>query len=393
MLLPRNKSKLLKYFPNTKIEEHNKVHKILSNNRLHNSIKLRYYQAAPYTTLLKVLDTYKDIMFKANTGFGKSIIISKLMVDIGYKTLILVDRGLLKSQLTDTIQSTTKLIVGDVSNTDDSVEYDVYITTFQYAMRNLEKVKALDVSMLIVDEAHTVPATRFSKVLHSINRLYTVLFTATPSRSDGLDEMLSDNYSYIVTGSNPDVKVPKIYVYRYNSTIYNLSQGVYITELENNILKDKILLKDIINTCIKCKKVGRKFILATHTQKLQEYFKEVLSKIKIECTIINSKNKVTSTLHDDLLNHKVDGVIGFGSIFKGFDEDTLDTLVHVSGAGNKENIEQLVGRILRVNPSKREPIVFDFFLRGNLEVQQDTRLRFYHKSNYQVKYIERKLDE
>jgi superfamily II DNA or RNA helicase len=382
ILLPRNLPKLKSLLGNVEVDDLN-VSVPISRNIVE-SIVLRDYQVIPFNNLVNNVYEHKDIMFKAGTGFGKSIIISKLIATVKQKTLILVDRGILKNQLISTIKSTiTNINVGDLK---DGKGYDVTVATLQYCTRNISKIESIDVGLVGVDEAHTIPAEKFQAVLNSVKRKYTVLFTATPTRSDGLTELLTDNYSYMVEGSNPDVIVQDVYVYTYNKHWY-LSHGSYLQLLENYIMKDEELLKDIVNVVNKCVKINRKFILSTHTITLQEFFKELLSKNNVKCVVINSNTPITSTLYKDLQSNKVHGIIGFGSISKGFDIDILDTLIHVSGATTKENVEQLVGRILRVNSSKRSPIVFDFHVKGNLEKQQDIRLKYYTTRCNTVKYI------
>jgi superfamily II DNA or RNA helicase len=85
----------------------------------------------------------------------------------------------------------------------------------------------------------------------------------------------------------------------------------------------------------------------------------------------------------------LDEIWGITSIFKeGISLDVLSCLILAGPINNDPMLEQLVGRIQRIQPGKLPPVVVDIKLSGWTGSNQfQKRLNFYRHMGYKVEFI------
>jgi superfamily II DNA or RNA helicase len=85
----------------------------------------------------------------------------------------------------------------------------------------------------------------------------------------------------------------------------------------------------------------------------------------------------------------MDEIWGITSIFKeGISKDILSCLILAGPINNDPMLEQLIGRIQRIQPGKLSPVVVDIKLSGWTGSSQfQKRLNFYQSMGYKIKYL------
>ena len=384
LYLPRDKIKFTKLFPEFTIKYDTispKVDKKISLTGL----QLRDYQTKPAK---QVKDFWSkncnDILLHAETGFGKSYIVAYFIEKLQLKTTIIVDKTLLAQQMYDEISINSDADVGILSK--NSELYDVNITTYQLLIKNKDLLTKLQKStgFLIMDEVHVAAAQSLVDITSKFPAKYRLGLSATPTRSDGLTGLIYDLFGRnIVKGNNPDSLVVHIHKVPIDDIFYSGATN-YKKKLANFL---KAQQEYIITLVKKFIRTGRKICIATDIQKTQEFYADRLNNIDISTGILNAN---TSTKTRDLLlnkfnNEELDVIIGFGVLEKGISIPRMDTVIHLSGAGTKEKITQLIGRLKREDKRKKLPIFVDLQFEGNLEKQQNIRNVTYHKLGDAVK--------
>ena len=153
----------------------------------------REYQVPVLAQLEGTAGSYYDFMFRARTGFGKTITGLILASRIGHATLIVVDQENLKDQWLDALEEHFGMARGDVGIIQGKVVNlrPVTIAMIQSASRMDLPDEALDYfGTVLVDEVHTAGAPIFSLALGRFNATVRIGVSATPKRKDGLQPLL-----------------------------------------------------------------------------------------------------------------------------------------------------------------------------------------------------------
>jgi len=351
---------------------------------LHKSFALREEQEEAVNELLKTLSSSKEnaAILKAQPGFGKSYILPYIVKEIGQRALILVDRVSLVTQMSN--EFNTNVDSGHISvlSSKNKEIGDVNIATFQFLLKNPAIVQELskEVGLVVVDECHTISIGAFTEIVNNLPAKYRLGLSATPSRSDGLTEALYDVMSRnIVEGNvkNP-VKVTYLFIERPTfvpSIFYdkpNIEWG--------NFYATEVVRDDVVAVASKMVEYDRAVLVYSTYVKAQESYAKKLNELGISAAVVNQhtskkeKEAILQDFNDGKIKVLVSGVI----LQKGISIHRLDTVVN-AGNLNKENIEQLIGRLRRKHPDKKNPIFIDLIYRGRGFTKGMQRLNFIRK--------------
>jgi len=343
----------------------------LTNFRKSDNLKLRPNQEIAVNKVIENLKNKGDCLLVAPCGFGKSFILPFIVEEINQKTLIIVDRKFLVEQMSKEFKHNSNGNYQIVKDKKLDITKDVYITTFQFLHRNADIVQELSkiVGFVIVDEAHILGAETYRDVLANLNHAYQLFVTATPTRSDGLTELLRDLFgSNEVVGLNKGLKV--------QWDILDLTSwrtkwdGNSFADAYSNIVCNEEFSKYVINLITQLKKENRQILLYTNYSIVMEYYKLLLEDIGLKVGIINSKVKksdreeIINNFGDEELDIIISGVI----LNKGVSIERLDTIINLSTL-TKENLEQLRGRLVREHSTKQKPLFIDIMFGGVLTKQ------------------------
>lgn len=407
--LPRGlKYQILDLFPKANI-----IDKQTTGKAIEATFKGELYE--PQTMALEQLTQYDSGLLCAGTGFGKTVVASKLIADQSISTLIIVNNKSLaeqwKSQLEEFIDLKDEPFAeytpkGRLKKKDKigiiyggkvirSKNIDIALFQSLTSIVDLESIMN-DYGMVIVDEAHHVAAKTFEDVMTKVKSRYVYGLTATPKREDGLENIIYMRIGpirHVAEKEVPKHISQKLYL-RFTSL------GEHITNIHDNLIHDnnELIVKDInrneiiINDIVQNIKEGRHIIVLSryveHIQVLKTKFEQ--ENMGTKTYILNSRMK-TSQLKDEMNRLKLEGkpfvLFTTGSYAgEGFDLPALDTLMLVMPIKAKGSIKQYLGRLLRNLQEKEELRVFDYvdyaipmFYKMYLK-----RLRSYKQLNYEI---------
>ncbi|QUR94349.1 TOTE conflict system archaeo-eukaryotic primase domain-containing protein [Macrococcoides canis] len=407
--LPRGlKHQILDLFPKANV-----INKQTTGKSIEATFKGELYDEQ--TMALEQLTQYDSGLLCAGTGFGKTVVASKLIADQSISTLIIVNNKSLaeqwKSQLEEFIDLKDEPFAeytpkGRLKKKDKigiiyggkvirSKNIDIALFQSLTSMDDLESIMN-DYGMVIVDEAHHVAAKTFEDVMTKIKSRYVYGLTATPKREDGLENIIYMRIGpirHVAEKEVPKHISQKLYL-RFTSL------GEHITNIHDNLIHDnnELIVKDInrneiiINDIVQNIKEGRHIIVLSryveHIQVLKTKFEQ--ENMGTKTYILNSRMK-TSQLKDEMNRLKLEGkpfvLFTTGSYAgEGFDLPALDTLMLVMPIKAKGSIKQYLGRLLRNLQEKEELRVFDYvdyaipmFYKMYLK-----RLKTYKQLNYEI---------
>jgi superfamily II DNA or RNA helicase len=233
----------------------------------------------------------------------------------------------------------------------------------------------------------------FVQALPKVTSKYMLGLSATPSRKDGLMHVghwfLGPLLYNSDTGekTDPDVAV-EVYEYKnddpvFNEIIYN-KQGVMFTTLMINKLTAEVgrtkWLTEILQDILEESPQRQILVLTDRVQHTQDILNTLPGEFQERAAILSQD--VAAGKRAEYCATRAILIATYAMCKEGFDVPTLNTLVM---ATPRPDIDQIVGRILRVEKSARtiHPLIIDV-VDPQFRRQFQERLGLYKKRSYRV---------
>ena len=355
---------------------------------------------------VEVVDSYlkpepHDGLICLQTGGGKTVCALYIASQIGMKTIILVHNTFLRDQWVDRIKAfLPKARIGTIQgDTIDTDCKDVIIAMIQtISMKELPKSAFAGIGLTIIDECHHIASEVFVRAFPKITSKYMLGLTATPERKDLLMNVINWFLGPILYRSeSADHEDPaiKVEVYNYDATdpVFNTivytSTGIMSTPLMINKLAEfqprTKFLCDLIGDIMEEDETGkRQMLFLTDRVDHCKFILETLAEPwKSQAAILG--REVKSSQRTEWCASKRILIATYQLCKEGFDVPTLNTLVMGTP---RPDIDQIVGRILRVEKSKRSinPLIIDI-VDTAFRRQFQERNSLYKKRQYGVEIM------
>jgi late competence protein required for DNA uptake (superfamily II DNA/RNA helicase) len=204
-------------------------------------------------------------------------------------------------------------------------------------------------------------------------------------RKDGRHILLTDYF-----GSNvlkPDVAntlEPKVEII---NTRLSLAPGQPWAKKINTLLYDPDYQEYVALLAAKKISEGHSVLVIADRVEFLENVERLLGK---SCILVTGTTNSTAEEREkvkQLINSgEKDCVAGSRQIFsEGISIDRLSCVILAVPIANEENLEQIIGRIMRQFPNKPQPLVVDLHFNGTSERKQNNiRMGFYMKQGWQI---------
>lgn len=342
--------------------------------KLHTDIKfegkLRDTQIEMVEATRKQFETeVKGGIWHASTGVGKTFAALFMIAELGLKTLVVVNKEVLKRQWMREIKkvlpkATIGLIQGDTTDVKDK---DVVVGMLQsISKRNYNAKIYDDISFIIIDETHNVGSAFFSQLLFKVQPKYRLGLSATPKRKDGMEKVFEEHLGPTIIQVNNLTVEPKIQFISIRDLEKDIKPSMTrqgrtnMAKLVTDITKSKKRNQLIIREVLKLLQQKRRLIVFSdrvqHCKLLDHVTRQTISKYpKLEG--LTSSIFVGGMKDEEYETAKKCDVIfaTFSLAKEGFDHDVLDSCIL---ATPKSDVVQVVGRILR-KKNANFPLVVD----------------------------------
>lgn len=376
------------------------------------------------------------------TGKGKSILGIYMAQHFNQKTLILVHKDDLVVGWKEDINKCFggKLKVGLIKAKSRTVGEQFTIATVQTLARMSEEELSKYTSqfgMIIQDEVHHVGASTFN-IVDKFNCYYKVGLSATPTRTDGLNQCFDLFFGGIVykhkySKEDKDILPVEVHVKEtkamYRPFVIKNSKGEYAVDqffnmydfrpedlpkdfkpvdtfdyknkprvpylvVDNEVVLSRpykiMVCKDIIHEVRQGHSCLALFTQKEHIEQYYKYLCRFIPRNKIMMYYGDSKEK-----SEDLMRkaESREVLITLGTLAKtteGTNVKAWEVLFLVSSMNNTKNVEQATGRIRRSNKGKLNPvIVYDYIHPNVVGIQSHftTRKSVYNNLKYDIKYF------
>lgn len=341
-----------------------------------------------------------DGVLSLHTGGGKTVCALYIASQLRLPTLVIVHNSFLRDQWVDRVKSFLPnarigRIQGDTCDVDG---YDVIIAMLQtLSMKDIPISNFKSLGLIIVDECHHIASEVFSQALPKVTSKYMLGLSATPTRKDGL--MFVGHWflgPLLYESQQTDIRDESIHVevYEYqnndptfNEIIYN-KQGVMFTTLMINKLTEEkqrtAWLVDIVRDVLEESPERQILVLTDRVQHTKDILQALPASLQEKAAILSTD--VHATKRAEYCSSRSILIATYAMCTEGFDVATLNTLLM---ATPRPDIEQVVGRILRVEKSARKthPLILDI-VDPQFRRQFQRRKDLYKKRNYNVTKME-----
>lgn len=324
---------------------------------------------------------------------GKTVMAVYISATLGRKTLVIVHKEFLLNQWIERIaQFMPDARIGRIQGpTFDVQNKDIVIGMLQtLAIKKFDDDAFDGFGTVVVDECHHTSAEVFSRALHRVNFRYSLGLSATVQRKDGLSHVFQWFLGGICYKNRRPRETVEVHAHRFPCTDPSYREECFMFGSRIN------MAKMVSNVCGFGARVAFVARLIAETLAEREGSK-VLVLSERRAHLVDMERAVAASgvstgfyvggLKQTELKESEEKTVVFGTFAmaaEGMDIPALDTLVLASP---KSDIEQPVGRILRVRAADRDrvprviDVVDDFSV---FAAQAIKRKRYYKKCGYTV---------
>jgi len=153
--------------------------------------ELRDYQKIIKGKAIKQLNETGNCLIAAMPGCGKTCMSIYIACKIKLKTLIILNRVVLKKQWKESIERFTDSKVQNITSktTELKIDCDFFLVN-ALIVPKLGRELFKHIGICIVDELHMIMAEKMSNAMKYIIPKYLIGLSATPYRNDGLDKLI-----------------------------------------------------------------------------------------------------------------------------------------------------------------------------------------------------------
>ena len=338
-----------------------------------------------------------DGILSLHTGGGKTVCALYIASQLKLPTLVIVHNSFLRDQWEERVKmflpnARIGRIQGDLCELDCK---DVIIAMLQtLSMKSIPITTFRPLGLVIVDECHHIASEVFVQALPKVTSKYMLGLSATPSRKDGLmfvaNWFLGPLLYTSDTGDKEDRGVHvEVYEYKnddpvFNEILYN-AQGVMFTSLMINKLAEcdgrTKWLVEILTDVLEAEPHRQVLVLTDRVQHTKDLLAALPESLRDTSAILSTDVKAAARA--EFCATKTILLATYAMCKEGFDVPTLNTLLM---ATPRPDVDQIVGRILRVEKSARTaaPLILDI-VDPQFRRQFQERNGLYKKRSYTVK--------
>jgi superfamily II DNA or RNA helicase len=335
-----------------------------------------------------------DGIISLQTGGGKTVCGLYIASQLKLPTLVLVHSGFLKDQWVERISAflpkarigTIQGEVFDIENKDIVVGMLQSIALKEHPPNHFKRF-----GLVIVDECHHIASEGFSQAVPKLTSKYMLGLSATPERKDRLMHVIHWFLGPLLYVSNTAEKVDdkvnvEVYEFegdeKHNEIIYNNAGVMFSTLMVNKVAenseRNKLLvsiLEDVFDD-----EDRQILVLSDRVEHVKALYGLLPDRLREKAGILARGMK--PAVREEFCSQKRILIATYQLCKEGFDCASLNTLMM---ATSRPDVVQIVGRILRVEKSKRttEPLIIDV-VDVPFRRQFQERLKLYKERNYKV---------
>ena len=335
-----------------------------------------------------VYDEVKDsAIINAWVSWGKTFTALAIANKLRQKTLVVTHTLALRAQWEKEVEKVFGITPGVIGSGRFEIDEPIVIGNVQTLYRRVDEIKDV-FGTIILDEMHHVSSPTFTRLIDASKARYKIGLTGTMERKDGRHVIFRDYFSstvfkppkenYLVPVVNilkSGIRFPDGHKIPWASRINTIA---YDWEYQNMI--------GVLAAGYAAK--GHKVLVVSDRVDFLKQVSRLVGENSI-CVTGDIPHAERPPIIKQIFGDSVDILFGTQSIFsEGISLDCLSCIILATPINNEPLLTQLIGRVIRKNENKPQPVVVDIHLEGKTATRQaNARMGYYMKQGYEVKTI------
>jgi len=330
------------------------------------------------TDIIDILIKHEGGLIEAPPGAGKTIAMLGLITQLKVSTLILMHEHRLRTQWESEIQKRVggNYVLGRLDG-DKKEDGDIVTAIINSAYTKMQEDPSYfdKFGMVIVDEAHHVPANSYLTVLNHLPMKYRVGVTGTVERKDEKHFLLFDIFGEKLKSIKPSSIKNRITTFTFEIVNTNIPMELDITRRWTGKQREDVLdytkflgkLVEhrernllILNKAKELIELGYVPLILSSRIKHLKYLHEYLTSLEYNSILLIGENRKKVDWAEIQKDDTIQCICANDKIAsEGLDYPRLSALILTCPTSNMPKLIQKIGRIRRVSENKKTPLVVD----------------------------------
>ena len=322
-------------------------------------------------------------LLQAPCGWGKTFAACNLIAEANLTTIVAHTKLLFYQWIEELKKLIPNQEIGIIGDGKLSIK-PITVAIYKSANNNLDQIKN-QFSLVIVDEAHLCPAETFSHTINNLNAKYKIAITATPARKDGHHLVLPDYFGDKTVVARDSRKLAEGYfeIVKTDKAFIVLNPNRDWTNRLSLLAEDPTYLQLVADKAKEKIAEGRCLLILSERVGMLKDLQKLIPKSRV---LIGETPQIERDKILSQVGKEVSAILTTKIFDEGISCHRLDTLFLTCPNNNLIKLEQRVGRIIRIHPEKKNPLIVDFWFNGHIvHAQQNKRVQWYLEKGF--KYL------
>jgi superfamily II DNA or RNA helicase len=333
-----------------------------------------------------VYDEVQDsCIINAWVSWGKTFTALAIANKLQQKTLIVTHTLALRGQWEKEVQKVFGVTAGVIGSGKFDMNKEIVVGNVQTLYRNIDKFVG-EFGTIILDEMHHVSSPTFTRIVDASKARYKIGLTGTMQRKDGRHVVFRDYFSNTVfKPPKENYLTPRVDIV--HSGIRFMDGNVDWANRINALAYDWEYQNTMAMLAASYAAKGHKVLLVSDRVDFLKSCARLVGDNAI-CVTGDVPHEERGKLIKQIFSDK-DILFGTQSIFsEGISVDCLSCLILGTPVNNEPLLTQLIGRVIRMNEGKLQPVIVDINLEGRTARKQASARRgYYMRQGYEVSDI------
>ena len=336
-------------------------------------------------------DVYNSLednaIINAWVSWGKTFTGLAIAGKLGQKTLVVTHTVPLRNQWAKEVEKVFGFTPSVIGSGSFDMSKPITVSNTQTLYRNLPKIRK-EFGTIILDEMHHVSSPTFSKVIDTNYCRYKIGLSGTIERKDGKHVVFRDYFgSKLFKPPKENFMAPTVHVLRSEVRFMDGNRIPWanrVTALGNN---DEYRHTVAMAAAAYAAK-GHKVLVVSDRVHFLKACAELAGENAI-CVTGEVAHEDRETYLEEIRQGRKSILFGTQAIFsEGISVNNLSCLILGTPVNNEPLLTQLIGRVIRKEEGKRDPVIIDIHLKGNTAKKQaSNRIGYYMKQGYEIKQL------
>ena len=335
-----------------------------------------------------VYDKLNDnAIINAWVSWGKTFTGLAIAGKLGLKTLVVTHTVPLRNQWAKEVEKVYGFKPSIIGSGSFDTSGPVVVGNTQTLYRNISEIRHI-FGTVILDEMHHVSSPTFSKIIDTNYARYKIGLSGTIERKDGKHVVFRDYFGHnIFKPPKENFMAPSVHILHSEIRFMDGAKIPWanrVTALGNN----EEYRHTVALTAAAYAAKGHKVLVVSDRVHFLKACAELAGEDAI-CVTGEVSHEDREKYMSEIRNGKKKILFGTQAIFsEGISLNNLSCLILGTPINNEPLLTQLIGRVIRKEENKRDPVIVDIHLKGNTARKQaSNRMGHYMKQGYAIKQL------